>query len=168
MSNVKLIIFLFPLFFCSCIGNKKMLSVTKPINFNNVKMDLQIINEEISGRKKKSLIFIFYNNFSTLDSTLYISFPCYANNVNLKLFKDGKIQDIQRLIRISGECGKKRIEVKPNSSTNAKLAYDIDDIFRIDDNAKYVLQVSYSGIIYLQGEKILKDNQSMIIRTIEW
>ena len=168
MSNVKLFIVLFPLFLCSCISNKKTLSVTKPINFDNVKMDLQIINEEISGRKKKCLIFIFYNNFSTLDSTISISFPCYADNVHLKLFKDGQQQDIQRLIRISGECGKKRIEIKPNSYTNAKLVYDIDDIFRIDDNAKYVLQVSYSGIIFLQGEKILKDNQSMIIGTIEW
>lgn len=167
MNHIILILSSLAIGFWSCTSNKKILTVPVSKNPQTIRMDLRIINN-VKGDDKKHLLFVFHNDFQTLDSTLYLNYPCFGENVQLKLFRDGVEQNKQKLIRFTGECQKKRIEVQPDSSLEIKLNYYLDDLFKIEPNAKYVLQVSYSGIIYLKNEKVLKDNRSIIFNTIEW
>ena len=155
------------IFFLFFSGNKKIMIENNRSTFNSIKMDLKIIDQKINGNKK-SLVFIFSNPFLTTDSTIYISYPCYSANVNLRLFKDGIEQKKQKVIRISEDCQKNKMAIKPNNQVELELNYLLNYFFIIDDIGKYDLEVSYFGIIQLKDGRIIKNNQSAILKSISW
>jgi DNA primase catalytic subunit len=167
MKQIKILLFSCIVLILSCKTGTKVVSVPSKKS-QAVRVDLRVIKNDAEAENKTRLLFTFYNDFTSVDSTLCLSFPCLQETVALRLFSKGVEQDIQKLIRVTGECSKKLTEVKPNDSVEIELNYYLDDLFEIDRNAKYVLEISYYGVIYLKDSKLLKDNRSLIFKTIDW
>jgi len=168
MNYIKILILAGAIFISSCKTSMKVESESFRTHMQPIRMELRITDSGAKTGNKRRLHFKFYNDFTALDSTIFLSFPCFRENVDLKLFRNGIKQNIQKLVRITGECSKKITAVKAQSSVELDFEYYLDDLFQIDSTAKYILETSYFGIIYLKERKPLKNNQSVILKTIEW